>query len=201
MTTKDIAEAVGKDERTVQRWVSKASDKMSLVSDKMSSSTSMHPADYDLDETCAIIEAGMGANAAAVYRANAQSSAPSAGGNGDLDAAFKAAVVQLTNMVTSLDSRVQTLEGEQAHRKVLAPPPGKSPRAELNEAVRKLASYSYENDYRLAWRAILKEVYYRLHINVTVRARNEGVKPIDFLEREGLLETATSIAVEKMGQE
>jgi len=202
MTTKEIAEAVGKDERSVQRWANKVGDKMSSVSDKMSSSSPAYPADYDLDETVAIIEAGMGANAAAIYRANAQTIAPAAvNGNDDLDAAFKAAVVQLTNMVTSIDTRVTTLEGEQAHRKALAPPPGKSPRAELNEAVRKLASHSYENDYRLAWRAILKEIYYRLHINVSVRARNEGVKPIDFLEREGLLETATSIAVEKMAQE
>lgn len=36
MTTKEIAEAVGKDERTVQRWAKRASDKMSSVSDKMS---------------------------------------------------------------------------------------------------------------------------------------------------------------------
>ena len=67
-----MAEAVGKDERSVRRWAGKASDKMSSVSDKMSSSTSMHPADYDLDETVAIIEAGMGANAAAIYRAMRQ---------------------------------------------------------------------------------------------------------------------------------
>ena len=36
MTVKEIAQAVGKNERSVQRWVKKASDKMSSVSDKMS---------------------------------------------------------------------------------------------------------------------------------------------------------------------
>ena len=35
MTTKEIAGATGKDERTVQRWVRKAGDKMSSISDKM----------------------------------------------------------------------------------------------------------------------------------------------------------------------
>jgi len=200
MTTKQIAEAVGKDQRTVARWVSQVSDKMTEVYDKVSEAkATSKPADYNLEETCAIIEAGMGKNAADIYRTNARATLPSTpdGGN-DLDAAFKAAIVQLTNMVAGLDNRLTTIEGDHADRKALAPPPGKSPRAELNEAVRRLAADSFENDYRLAWRAILKEIYYRMHINVGVRARNEGVKPIDFLEREGLLQTATSIAVEIM---
>jgi hypothetical protein len=84
MTTKQIAESVGRDERSVQRWIKKAAckmqsvgDKMSSVGDKMSSSTSTYPADYTLEETLAIIEAGMGKNAAGVYRASAQT-APAA---------------------------------------------------------------------------------------------------------------------------
>lgn len=199
MTTKQIAESVGKKDGAVRSWVRSVASKNDAIASKNDASTSTHPADYNLEETCAIIEAGMGKNAADIYRTNAQATLPSApAGESDLDAAFKAAVVQLTNMVTGLDRRVTDIEGDHAHRKALAPPPGKSPRAELNEAVRRLAAGSFENDYRLAWRAILKEVYYRMHINVSVRARNEGVKPIDFLEREGLLETATSIAVEIM---
>ena len=38
MTVKEIAGAVGKEDRTVQRWVKKTADKMSSISDKMSSS-------------------------------------------------------------------------------------------------------------------------------------------------------------------
>jgi len=41
-------------------------------------------------------------------------------------------------------------------------------------------------------------VYYRLHINIPVRAKNEGVKSIDYLEREGLIDQACAIAAEMM---
>jgi len=47
MTVKEIAVAVGKDERTVARWVSRVSDKMSEVSDKVSKAkATSKPADY-----------------------------------------------------------------------------------------------------------------------------------------------------------
>jgi hypothetical protein len=74
MTTKEIAKAVGKDERTVRRWVNQASDKMPGLSDKMSEAErTKKPADYTLEETCLIIEAGMGPDAAGIFRANAAS--------------------------------------------------------------------------------------------------------------------------------
>jgi hypothetical protein len=71
MTTKQISEAVGKDERTVRRWVESMADKMSSIADKLSASNSTYPADYTLAEVCQIIEQGMGAAAADVYRTNA----------------------------------------------------------------------------------------------------------------------------------
>jgi hypothetical protein len=71
MTVKQIASAVGKDERSIQRWIKALSDKVSPINDKMSSSSPMKPADYDLTETCQIIEEGLGKAAADVYRTNA----------------------------------------------------------------------------------------------------------------------------------
>ena len=71
MTTKEIALAVGKEERTVQRWVKRLADKMPSINDKMSSSSPMRPADYNLTETLQIVEEGMGKNAAGIFRANA----------------------------------------------------------------------------------------------------------------------------------
>ena len=56
MTTKQIAVAVGKDERTVQRWAKKTSAKMSSVADKMSSAGHGISAEYTLDEVIEIIE-------------------------------------------------------------------------------------------------------------------------------------------------
>ena len=74
MTTREIAKATGKEERTVRRWVNKVAVRMSAVAVKMSASSPAHPADYDLEETIAIIEEGMGKNAAAIYRENAAKS-------------------------------------------------------------------------------------------------------------------------------
>lgn len=75
MTARQIAEAVGKDERSVQRWARKAADKMSSVAEKTSSAGHGTPANYTLDETIAIIEHGLGKNAAALFRENATHSA------------------------------------------------------------------------------------------------------------------------------
>lgn len=71
MTTKQIAEAVGKEERTVRNWIKKMAVNNSAMAEKLSSSTSTYPADYDLQETCAIIETGLGKNAADLFRMSA----------------------------------------------------------------------------------------------------------------------------------
>jgi hypothetical protein len=57
MTTKQIAEAVGKPERTVKGWATKAGA-------KLASAGHGKAADWDLDEACLIIEFGLGKNAA-----------------------------------------------------------------------------------------------------------------------------------------
>ena len=72
MTVREIAEAVNKEERTIQRWIKKLSDKMSSVNEKSSLSSPMNPADYTLDETIQIIKVGLGVNAAYIFRQNAE---------------------------------------------------------------------------------------------------------------------------------
>jgi hypothetical protein len=71
MTTKQIADAVGKEVRAVQNWVKMASAKNASIDAKNASSNSTYPADYTLAEVCLIIEQGMGVAAADVYRTNA----------------------------------------------------------------------------------------------------------------------------------
>lgn len=71
MTTKQIAEAVGKTEGAVRTWIRSMASKYDAIALKNDASTSTHPADYTLAETCQIIEEGMGAAAADVYRTNA----------------------------------------------------------------------------------------------------------------------------------
>jgi hypothetical protein len=95
MNTKQIAEAVGKAEKTVRTWASKVTTamettipalskiaykdtaevmtaKMAAMTAKMAVSSSTNPADYNLEETCWIIEYGMGKNAADLFRMSAK---------------------------------------------------------------------------------------------------------------------------------
>jgi transposase len=194
MTTKEIAEAVGKTERSVRNWVSKVAEKSSAMTEKSSASTSTHPADYTLDETCEIIAAGMGANAAGIFRANAERSNVPAAGT-DLDQAFKAAVAGIYQMIQQHDQRISAVEGAQKQRAALLPAPEKTPRAELSQLVRSYAN-TRGMEYRSAWTMLHQEIYYRLRINVPTRAKNEGIKPIDYLDREGMLDVACSIMAE-----
>ena len=72
MTVKEIAQAVNKDPATVSRWVQSVSCKMQEVSCKMQEAKqTKKPADYTLEETCAIIAEGMGQDVASVFRENA----------------------------------------------------------------------------------------------------------------------------------
>jgi len=72
MTTKQIAEATGKAERTIRTWISISSAEMAVVAAKMSDSTPAHPADFTIDEVLGIIEAGAGKAAAGIFRVNAE---------------------------------------------------------------------------------------------------------------------------------
>ena len=71
MTTKEIGQAVGKQDQTVRGWIREVALKNNAIALKNNASTSSNPASYDLAETCIIIEHGMGTDVANVYRTNA----------------------------------------------------------------------------------------------------------------------------------
>ena len=79
--------------------------------------------------------------------------------------------------------------GEQ--KQIEAPP--KPTRSALRELVNKYAHEKTKDNYSEAWRDLYTEIYYRLHINVTTRAKNEGIKAIDYLDREGMISDAMAI--------
>lgn len=72
MTIKEIAIAVGKPETTVRGWTRQASMKSVNVKTKLiDAKETKKPADFDLDETCLILDEGLGKNAADIFRENA----------------------------------------------------------------------------------------------------------------------------------
>ena len=112
MTSREIAQATGKGERTVQRWVQNMTAKMTSISDKMAVSSSTHPADFDLEETIAIIEEGMGKNAAAIYRSNASRKQTPASVLTDKDFQMIAQIVSVavSETMKAYDVRMKAIE-------------------------------------------------------------------------------------------
>ena len=188
MTTKEIAEAVGKDERTVQRWAKKASDKMSSVSDKMSSGSPANPADYDLNETCSIIEIGMGKNAADLYRTSAKIPGDSGYVTKRDLAVFGAAIV--SEMIKQFLPAIQGVKPAAAQIEA----PKLETRDELRRIVAKAGKAS--GDYSGAWNTLYQDVYYRMHRNVNECAKNRGMDKLDYIESEGILPEVIAIARE-----
>ena len=94
MTIKEIAEAVGKTDRAVRNWANKVAEKDSSMSELISVSTSTHPADFGKNETMAIIEKGMGKNAAYMYRQNADSAPMSYQPHTDIDKNETMAIIE-----------------------------------------------------------------------------------------------------------
>lgn len=81
MTVKELALFTGKTVRAVQKWIKKAGEKSSSISEKSSSSTSSHPADYSIDEVEVILISGsMSKDAVGILMDNARRESPKADG-------------------------------------------------------------------------------------------------------------------------
>lgn len=201
MTTKQIAEAVGKNERSVQRWAKAVGDKMSSVGDKMAASSPNAPADYTLDETLAIIQHGMGKNAADLYRASA---APAA-------AASRPEVATLTERdlwiiggivraaLGEVDARVSRIEARVEERQALLPAPEMDLRSQVNAVVRQGATAA-GIPFAQAWGDLYRDYGYRTHTSPKVAAGNRCMAIIDYLDAEGQLGTLLSVAVDLYGE-
>lgn len=202
MTTKEIAGATGKDERTIQRWVRKASDKMSSISDKMSSACPHSPADFDFEEAVYIIEIGMGKSAAGIYRASAQKQPGVRGTLSERDIAMISQIVAITvsQTIKALDGRISAIEEKVEERKALLPPPSISPRSNINRIVREYA-HRENIEYSTAWRRLYSSFTYRTHTDIVRCAKNRGMDTLEYAELEGHIDMLEAVAVDTMQKE
>ncbi len=194
MTTKGIAQAVGKEERTVRNWVKKLAEKSSVVAEKLSVSSPMKPADYDLDETVAIIEEGLGRNAAALYRENATRTTTSMTTPESIAAIVRETV---TAMVPVLIAAIRGVVPESAPA-ALPAPATLSHRDQLRRAINQYATRI--GGHREAWGNLYTEFYYRYHRNIRECAKNRGMDTLDYAEEEGLLPDLISLAIHLNGE-
>ena len=198
MNVKEIAQAVGKTERTVHNWIEKVSAKIAQVSEKVAQAkATSKPADYTIDETIAIIEQGMGKNAAAIFRENAGNKPKEIDNRTDI--AFISGIVAETIKQLWPLLNNQNQQGNQPVKQITENPPEMSLRNKLNQIVRDSCDRTSE-PYGQAWTRLYKDICYRFEININVRSKNLGITPIEYLEQEGLLEKAIICAQELFGQ-
>ena len=201
MNTREIANTTGKDERSVRRWVKKAAVKMSAITVKMSASTSTNPADYDFEETLAIIEAGMGKNAADIYRTNSSASMPEVAKSGDSltekDIRLISSIVSMTVAETMkrLDERVAKIETRVEERQALLPAPQMSRRDHINKLAREYSARTGGN-FAEAYSMLYREFGYRTHSAPSIAAKNRGMAIIDYIEAEGQIDTLEAVAMD-----
>ena len=192
MTTKQIAEAVGKPERTVKGWATKAGAKLASAGAKLASAGHGKAADWDLDEACLIIEIGLGKNAAALYRENAKRPAST-----DIVAIVRETVqAMIPAMVEGIRYALGAAQPIAKAPALPAPAP-LTPRDELRRVM--VAAGAASGDYAGAWGQLYQEIYYRLHRNVKECAKNRGVSALDYIEDEGMLPAVVAIAREVFG--
>lgn len=206
MTTKEIAKAVGRPEKTVRTWAFKAAAKSADAAAKSAEATPSNPADWNLEETIAIVEVGMGKNAAAIYRQNAEQNrapavVPPSGSlltEKDLSLISTLTAGIVTQIFEKLNGRVEKIEGVVDQRRALLPAPTVKPRDNINRIVRDFATKN-KIDFRAAWGELYRDFGYRTNTSPTVCAKNRGMAILDYIEAEGMLDLLEAVAIDIYG--
>jgi len=193
MTIKELIEFTGKSERTVRNWIKKAN----IV--RYAETAQRIEIDYTIDEVEEILKAGsMSKDAVYILMQNARQAEnknplpiiDSNGFNMKLFADMMA--VSMATALKPLYDRLEKIEGNPTNQLTLPVVSDIEPRAYLNQLVREYAQLK-NVAFRKAWNVLYDQILYRCHENIKVKANNEGIKPIDYLERENKILNACSI--------
>ena len=198
MTVKELASFTGKDERTVQRWIKKAGDKMSAIGDKMSVAGHGKVVDYTIDEVEQILlNSSMSKDAVSILIQNARQSKKQTSTLTDRDVELISSIVSLTvaKTIEQLDNRMKKIENRIEERQALLPARKKDSRAHITELVRNYA-FNHNMNYNNVYSMLYREYGYRTHSNPTVSAYNRHVTTIEYIEQSGNIEILESIAIE-----
>lgn len=204
MTIKEIAEFAAKQETTVRRWARKASAKNAVIAGKIAESSPRYPADYSVEEVEAILnESRLGHNAVMIIMSNARRE--------EKIQPHSAAVIDyamIGQIVAQAVTSAVTTVIQEMNKPVLSRNPDipimipeatkKADRDALRQAINNYAEKRLGGRYRDAWHDLYEEIYYRLHVNVRVRAEHAEISKIDLIERDGLIPQSIAI-LEELG--
>lgn len=198
MTIKELSEFTGKTDRTIRRWINKAENMSDVPYDTMSQGI---PHNYSINEVEEILKAGsMSKDAVFILMQNAKQQLQNATQfksmeppvqNMEIVGMFKIMMEQQQEFMKNVLSIIGNVPRE--NKQLLLPEaPTIEPRLYLNQLVREYAELKGV-EFRNAWNVLYTEILYRCNTNVKVKAKNEGLKPIAYLEKENMLLTACSI--------
>jgi hypothetical protein len=199
MTIKELAEFTGKTEKTIQRWVAKRNDKMTLNKDIIALVKGKET-NLTIDQVESILNAGsMSKDAVNILMSNARQPKDIIAQPTPLEVSLIKMVEQNNKIMSMMMIKLESMDNssvfEQPKQLSLPSAPDIKPRAYLNQLVREYSQLK-DVDFQKGWNVLYTEILYRCKENIKVKAKNEGIKPIDYLEREGKLLVACSIMKE-----
>lgn len=191
MNIKELVSFTGKTERTLRTWIKKADLK------GCEEIAQGYAIDYSINEVEKILNAGsMSKDAVTILMQNAREPKEIAVVNNNNENMLMTFMLKMQEQQQQFMNAVlgELKNNKPNEPKQLALPsaPDVEPRAYLNQLVREYATIK-KVDFRTSWNVLYTEMLYRCKTNVKVKAKNEGIKPIDYLDQANLLLTACSI--------
>lgn len=113
----------------------------------------------------------------------------------DYEAIGKMIAIAVSSALQPLVNEIKEIKQERTND-LLLPAPQIGDREQLTKLVREYATNKLDGDFQQAYRELYSQILYRLKTNVKVKAKNEGISRMDYIEREGLLQTCISIMIE-----
>ena len=103
--------------------------------------------------------------------------------------------VTVSETIKALDGRMTNIEQKIEQRKILLPAPQLDARAHIKKMIDEYVSRN-GIEHSDAYRYLYREFFYRTHCNASLCAKNRGMKTIDYIDDEGMIETLEAIAME-----
>lgn len=103
--------------------------------------------------------------------------------------------VTVSETIKALDGRMTNIEQKIEQRKILLPAPQLDARAHIKKMIDEYVSRN-KIEHGDAYRYLYREFFYRTKCNATLCAKNRGMKTIDYIDEEGMIETLEAIALE-----
>ncbi len=215
MTTKELSEFFDCSVRTIQMkakelGISKkqgsskdwSTEEISLLSEKFKNEKTNFVSSFSQNATVGTVAKNNNSNNLNKLPASANAEVETYILNKEIINQFTNALYLFSKTLESIDKRLLQIENNQPkqieEKKQLSIIPEMSDRNNLNMIIRDYTA-KYKTEYQMAWNILYKQAYYRLGINFSERANNEGLSKIEYAEQHNLIGQLLSLAIELFG--